>query len=368
MKQQIRFCTSPDGVRIAYASSGTGPPLVRASTYLTHLEHDWDSPVWRHWLTDLGRHFTLVRHDQRGCGLSDHDVDEFSMDAWVSDLEMVVDTIGLKRFPILGPSQGGAVAIEYAVRHPEKVSHLILYGAYAQGRFHREPASKQLEEANAMLELMKVGWGKDNPAFRQVFTTLFMPEGTPDQIRWFNELQRLSTSPQNAVKMEAAFYDIDVRESAAEVKAPTLVLHARDDAMVDFEEGRRLAAAIPNARFVPLEGKNHLLLKREPAWQRFMEEILDFLPAEEGEAPERGDATGKLGLLEELTKREREVLELIAQGLDNRQIAQRLTISDKTVRNHVTNIYGKLHVSSRGQAIVKAREAGMGRRDEGSKP
>lgn len=366
MKQQIRFCTSPDGVRIAFATSGDGPPLVRASTYLTHLEHDWDSPVWRHWLTDLGRHFTLVRHDQRGCGLSDRDVDEFSMEAWVSDLETVVDTLGLERFPLLGPSQGGAVAIEYAVRHPEKVSHLVLYGAYARGRFHRQPTDSQNEEANAMLELMKVGWGKDNPAFRQVFTLLFMPEGTPEQIRWFNELQRISTSPENAVKMETAFYDIDVREAVAKVETPTLVLHARDDAMVDFEEGRRLAAAIPDAKFVPLQSKNHLLLEDEPAWKRFMEEVLDFLSAETNGTHERGDRFGQLDLVEELTKREREVLELIAQGLDNRQIAQRLFISHKTVRNHVTNIYSKLHVSSRGQAIVRAREAGMGQSDDSS--
>ena len=361
MEQQIRFCTAPDGVRIAYAIVGNGPPLVRASTYLTHLEYDLDSPVWRHWLTDLGAHYTLIRHDQRGCGLSDRNIDELSIDAWVSDLETVVDTLGLERFALLGPSQGGAVAVAYASRHPEKVSHLVLYGAYVQGRFNRNPTQQQLDEAHTMLSLMKVGWGKDNPAFRQVFTTLFMPEGTPEQISWFNELQRTSTSPENAIKMETAFYHIDVSHLAPKVTAPTLVLHARDDAMVDFEWGRQLAAMIPNARFVPLDSKNHLLLEHEPAWQRFLDEILDFFSPEGTELFHPQHQTVPLQLTDELTNREGQVLDLIAQGFSNNQIAERLFITPKTVRNHVSNIYSKLQVANRAQAIVKAREAGIGR-------
>lgn len=362
MKQQIRFCKSKDGTRIAYATVGEGPPLVRASTYLTHLEYDKNSPVWRHWLTGLGRHFTFIRHDQRGCGLSDWDIRTLSIDAWVEDLEAVVDSCGLERFPLFGPSQGGAVAIEYAVRHPEKVSHLILYGAYARGRFHRTPTQQQADEANTLLELMKIGWGKDNPAFRQVFTTLFLPGGTPEQVNWFNELQRITTSPENAVKMETAFYNIDVSRSAPKVSAPTLILHARDDAMVDFEQGRKLAALIPNAFFVPLEGKNHLLLEDEPAWERCLDEIVQFVSANPTEATASAPSTFvPLQLAGELTRREREVLELIAQGLDNGRIARRLSISPKTVRNYVTNIYSKLQVSSRAQAIVKARRSGLGR-------
>jgi pimeloyl-ACP methyl ester carboxylesterase/DNA-binding CsgD family transcriptional regulator len=357
MKQQIRFCTSRDGTRIAYATVGEGPPLVRASTYLTHLEYDKTSPVWRHWLTGLGRHFTFIRHDQRGCGLSDWTIRELSINAWVQDLEAVVDTLGLERFPLLGPSQGGAVAIEYAVRHPERVSHLILYGAYARGRFHRKPTAEQAEEANAMLDLMKIGWGKDNPAFRQVFTTLFLPEGTPEQIDWFNELQQKTTSPENAVQMEAAFYNIDVSRSVPEVAVPTLVLHARYDAMVAFEEGRQLAATIPNARFVPLESKNHLLMESEPAWKRCLNEIVNFISTESTPSPYE---TAPLQLADELTRREREVLELIAQGYDNGQIARRLSIRPKTVRNHATNVYSKLQVKNRAQAIVKARQAGLG--------
>jgi len=360
MKQQIRFCTSHDGTRIAYATVGEGPPLVRASTYLTHLEYDVSSPVWRHWLTGLGQHFTFIRHDQRGCGLSDWAIRELSIDAWVQDLETVVDSLGLERFPLLGPSQGGAVAVEYTVRHPQRVSHLILYGAYARGRFHRKPTQEQAKEAEVMLNLMKIGWGKDNPAFRQVFTTLFLPEGKPEQIDWFNELQRITTSPENAVQMETAFYNIDVGRSLPKVTVPTLVLHAREDAMVAFEEGRQIAATIPNARFVPLESKNHLLMESEPAWERCLNEIVNFISteAESIQAPYEAVA---LQLDDELTKREREVLELIAQGYDNKQIASCLFISPKTVRNHASNIYSKLQVNNRAQAIVRARQAGIGR-------
>lgn len=360
LKQQIRFCVSPDGTRIAYATLGKGPPLVRASTYLTHLEYDLTSPVWRHWLTSLGQHFTFIRHDQRGCGLSDWNVEEFSMDAWVQDLESVVDSLGLERFPLLGPSQGGAVAIEYAVRHPERVSHLILYGAYARGRFHRKPAQEQAQEAYAMLDLMRVGWGKDNPAFRQVFTTLFLPEGTPEQINWFNDLQRITTSPENAVSMETAFYSINVSKSVPKVSVPTLVLHAREDAMVAFEEGRQLAAMIPNAQFVPLESKNHLLMESEPAWERCLNEIVGFISMKPAESIPPPYTTTPLQLADELTKREREILDLIARGFDNGQIAKLLSISPKTVRNHVSNVYSKLQVKNRAQAIVKARQAGIG--------
>lgn len=283
------------------------------------------------------------------------------MDAWVRDLETVVDTLGLKRFSLLGPSQGGAVAIAYAVRHPERVTHLVLYGAYARGRFHRTPTQEQFEEAQAMLNLMRVGWGKDNPAFRQVFTTLFMPEGTPEQMNWFNDLQQISTSPENAVKMETAFYNINVSDLAPKVTIPTLVLHARDDAMVAFEEGRQLAAMIPNARFVPLESKNHLLLENESAWQRFLNEILDFTSTEAAEFFHPQPKAVPLQLTDDLTNRESQVLDLIAQGFNNKQIAERLYISPKTVRNHVSNIYSKLQVANRAQAIVKARKAGMGR-------
>jgi pimeloyl-ACP methyl ester carboxylesterase/transcriptional regulator with XRE-family HTH domain len=277
-EQQIRFCTAPDGIQIAYATVGAGPVLVKAANWLSHLEFDWNSPVWRHWLTGLSAHHTLVRYDERGCGLSDWEVDDFSLEAWVRDLETVVDTLGLERFPLLGISQGGPVAIAYAVRHPEKVSHLILYGTYACGLLKkRNPTAAQLEELETLLQLIKVGWGQDNPAFRQVFTTFFMPEATAEQMHWFNDLQRMSTSPANAAKFRTAFSQLDVRDLATRVTTPTLVLHTRDDAAEPFEEGRRLAALIPGARFIPLEGKNHLLLESEPAWQRFLAEVDRFL-------------------------------------------------------------------------------------------
>ncbi|MFL5731792.1 MAG: alpha/beta fold hydrolase, partial [Chloroflexia bacterium] len=324
-KQHIHFCVTPDGVRIAYATSGKGPPLVKTAQWLTHLEYDWDSPVWRHWLAELSSGNTLVRYDQRGCGLSDRNVASFSHEAQLGDLEAVVDRLGLDRFPLLGLSGGGAVAVRYALRHPDRVTHLILYGTYARGRLRRPGAVAQ-EEALMLRNIMKVGWGQNNHAFRQVYTTLFLPDGTPEQVSWFNELQRVSTSPENAVRLSEASWDNDLSEDAVQISVPTLVLHARQDAIVPFEEGRLLAALIPGARFVPLESKNHVLLQDEPAWSQFVGEVRDFLEASSagiGRAPLAGSPPG-------LSPRELEVLELIAQGLDNQEISVRLVLSPKT--------------------------------------
>jgi DNA-binding SARP family transcriptional activator/pimeloyl-ACP methyl ester carboxylesterase len=277
LDQTIRFCTSPDGVRIAYAIVGEGPVLVKTANWLSHLEYDWNSPVWRHWLKGLASKRTLVRYDERGCGLSDWNVEDFSLDAWVLDLETVVDAIGLERFPLLGISQGASIAVAYAVRHPEKVSHLILYGGYLRGRFHRDLTPKQREELDVMIQLIKIGWGQEHPAFRQVFSMLFLPEGTPEQLHAFNELERITTTPEIAARIVDGFQRIDVRELARRVTQPTLVLHAKDELRVPFEEGRLMAAMIPNARLVPLESKNHILLENEPAWQRFQDEVNAFL-------------------------------------------------------------------------------------------
>jgi pimeloyl-ACP methyl ester carboxylesterase len=276
-RQRIRIVRARDGVRIACAEVGQGPPLVKAANYLTHLEFDWESPVWRHWLDALSAGRRLIRYDERGCGLSDWDVEDFSLEAWVADLETVVDALDLDTFPLLGISQGGPVAIAYAVRHPERVSHLILYGAYSRGRFRRDPSPEARQEATILLQLMRLGWGQDNPAFRQTFTTLLMPDATLPQLHWWNELQQRSTSARNAVRFEEAFYDLDVTDLAPQVQAPTLVLHARGDAMIPFDEGRRLAALIPGSTFVPLDGRNHILLETEPAWPRFLEEVTGFL-------------------------------------------------------------------------------------------
>lgn len=356
MDQEIRFCTAADGVRIAYATVGSGPPLVKAANYLTHLEHDWKGPVWRHWLSELARHHTLVRYDERGCGLSDWDVHDFSMDAWVRDLESVIDALGLERFPLLGISQGAAVSVAYAVKHPQKVTHLVLYGGYPRGRFNRDASEEEMLQAETMINVMRVGWGKDNPAFRQLFTTMLMPDGSDEQMAWLNELARISATPENAAAMERAFYHIDVRELAKRVTVSTLVLHARDDAAIPFEEGRLLAALIPTARFVPLDSRNHILLPDEPAWSRFLAEVRAFLGVV---GPEEGASEPQV-LFPELTPREVEVLAHMARGASNKAIAEELVVTPKTVRNYVSRIYDKLGVESRARAIVLAREAGLG--------
>jgi len=283
MEQQIHFCTTPDAVQIAYATVGVGPPLVKAANWLSHLEFDWQSPIWRHLLREFSRDHTFIRYDERGNGLSDWKVADLSFEAWVADLESVVNAAGIDRFPLLGISQGGAVAIAYAVRHPEKVSHLILYGAYARGWAQRD-SPEEVEQRQAALTLVRLGWGKDNPAFRQLWTSLYAPDATPEQAQSFNDLQRISTSPENAVKLLTEMGNINVVDLLRQVKVPTLVLHSRDEAGVPFEEGRKLAGTIPGARFVPLEGRNHLLLEGAPSWGTFVREIRRFIGAQETSA------------------------------------------------------------------------------------
>ena len=276
-EQRIQFCTAPDGVRIAYATSGTGPPLVKPANWITHLEYDWESPVWRHWMRELSREHTLIRYDERGNGLSDREVADLSFEAWVRDLETVVDTVGLDRFPLLGFSQGCAVAIAYAVRHPERVTKLVLYGGFAEGLLTAARTQSEIDEATTVMRSMPLGWGHDNPAFRLFFAARFVPEGTPEQMRWFSDLQRVTTSAEIGSRLLSTSSRIDVNELAPRVRAPTLVLHATGDAVASFDQGRRLAALIPGARFVPLEGKNHILLEHEPAWTRFVDEVRRFL-------------------------------------------------------------------------------------------
>jgi pimeloyl-ACP methyl ester carboxylesterase/DNA-binding winged helix-turn-helix (wHTH) protein len=273
--QRIDYCRTSEGVRLAYATAGSGPPLIKAANWLNHLEYDWESPVWQHVVHGLAQRRTLIRYDARGNGMSDWDVQTVSLEAWVSDLETVVDAVGVERFPLLGASQGCAVSIAYAVRHPERVSHLILYGGFALGEARRSPERKQLHAA--MATLMRHGWGSDNPAFRQMFTAQFMPGATPDQAAFFNELQRRTTSPECAARNFEVAGRIDVSDLLGKVTMPTLVMHARGDARVPVELGRSLAAGIPGARFVALEGQNHLFLEHEAARDRFFEEIDLFL-------------------------------------------------------------------------------------------
>lgn len=277
LQQRIQFCTASDGVNIAYATSGAGPPLVKPANWMTHLEYDWESPVWRHWMRELSRERTLVRYDERGSGLSDRDVEDLSFEAWMRDLETVVDAMELERFPLLGLSQGCAVAITYAVRHPERVTQLVLYGGFAEGLITRARTPRELEENTTVMGAIPLGWGHDNPAFRMFFAARFLPEGTPEQWRWFSELQRVTTSPETGARLLSTSATIDVTKLAPQVRAPTLVFHATGDAVAPFSQGRKIASLIPGARFVPLEGKNHILLETEPAWTRFVEEVRLFL-------------------------------------------------------------------------------------------
>lgn len=355
MQQTIRFIKSADGTRLAVATSGHGSPLVKSANWLSHLEFDWQSPVWRHWFRYLsGGGRQLIRFDPRGCGLSDWDVADLSHEAQVADLEAIVAASDLETFPLLGVSQGGAACIEYAVRHPERVTQLILYGCYSEGWAQRGDDSRRHGEA--LVELIRQGWGQENPAFRSLFASLFIPDATTEQVRWFADLMRTTTQPEIAARIIEAFGQINVRAMLPQVKVPTMVVHARDDARIPFEQGRLLAMEIPNARFVALEGRNHILTESEPAWARFCETFNECM----GVASATGvDGHATPTDLAELTARENAILKLVAQGAANSQIARSLYISEKTVRNHLTNIFEKLGVDSRSRAIVVARDRGV---------
>jgi pimeloyl-ACP methyl ester carboxylesterase/DNA-binding CsgD family transcriptional regulator len=344
---RIAFCTTPDEVSLAYGVHGSGPPLVRAANWLTHIEFDWESPVWRHWLRDLGERNTFIRYDERGCGLSDRDIgdDGFNHEIWLSDLETVVDAAGLDRFALLGVSQGASLAINYAVHHPDRVTHLVLYGGYARGRLYR--GEKAAEQAEMFHSVIRTGWGQENSAFRRLFTSLFLPDGAPEQMVWFDELQRTSASPETAARIYWAQADTDAIDLAKRVRTPALVLHAMDDAVVPFEEGRLMASLIPGARFVPLEGRNHILLEDEPAWPAFLDAVHEFL---ERPAP----AAIPLPPSDDLSVREREVLALVADGLTNEEIAERLFLSPRTVERHLSNVYVKLRVSGKAARAAAA--------------
>ncbi|WP_436495350.1 alpha/beta fold hydrolase [Actinokineospora sp. HUAS TT18] len=276
-QQRIRYCVSYDGVRVAYAASGQGPPLVKAANWLTHLDLEWSSPIWAHWLDGLAREHTLIRYDERGCGLSDWDVEDFSFDAWVNDLELVVAAAGLERFPLLGVSQGGAVAIAYAVRHPERVSALVLAGAYSRGRMARASTPEEKDEAELDLRLGQLGWRHDDPTFRQVFASQFLPDGTRELWDAFNDLQRATTSTDNVVRFLDVFAHIDVSDIAPLVRCPTLILHSRGDLRVPRSQAQELAGLIPNSELRFLDSRNHILMATDPAWPTFLTEVSRFL-------------------------------------------------------------------------------------------
>ncbi|MDC5698883.1 alpha/beta fold hydrolase [Intrasporangium calvum] len=281
LEQTIRFCQASDGVRIAYATVGEGPPLVRAAHWITHLDYEWESPVWRHWMEGFSRGRTFIRYDERGCGLSDHDPEDISFESFVRDLETVVDELGLERFPLMGLSQGGPVAVEYAVRHPERVSRLILIGAFVTGRLVRASTPEELREAEMQAELIRMGWGRDDPSFRLYFSSTFMPDAPPQLWSDFAALMRRTTSAENALRLNNVSVTMDVREAATRVQVPTLILHGRNEVRIPFSQGREFAARIRGSRLVPLDTRNHLLQADEPAWEHLLSEVDAFLADDE---------------------------------------------------------------------------------------
>ena len=357
MNQNIRFCTTPDGAQLAYAISGEGSPLVMSASWLTHLEHQWRSLAWRPWLDAFTCDHKVLRHDSRGCGLSDRDVSNFSFETWVRDLECVIEAADFRRFALVGTCWGGPIAIEYAARHPERVSRLVLYGTYALGQRRRAyPSNEGLERARIMLDLTRLGWGQENHAFLQVWASRFQPGGTLEHLRSWCDQQRAATSAKTAVQLLEIGFDVDVREAARKVKCPVLIVHPERDMIAPIAEGRALASLIPDCRFVQLDSENHMPLADEPAWTQLVAEVRSFLAE-----PECTRTPGGNGLpLEELTPRERAVLEGIAEGLDNAEIAACLHLSEKTVRNHITRVFDKIGVEHRYQAIVRARKSGLG--------
>jgi pimeloyl-ACP methyl ester carboxylesterase/DNA-binding CsgD family transcriptional regulator len=347
-QQRVRYLRTPDGVQLAWAEAGAGPALVKAANWLSHLEYEWESPVWRHWLLFFSEHFRFIRYDERGCGMTDWTVGDLSVDRWVDDLGAVVEHAGVCKFVLVGISQGAATCIAYAARYPERISHLVLYGGYARGAAVRG-TPREAQEFGALVQLARIGWGREHSAFRDVFTSRFIPDATPAQVAWFSELCRKTTSPAIAADLLERRSRIDVSHLMDQVRVPTIVLHARHDVVVPVAEGRLIAAGIPSAEFVELDSKNHILLADESAWKRFCAAVAEFTGVSTTTAEEDP-------VFAALSARERAVLALLTDGLSNAEIAARLSLSEKTVRNHVSNVFDKLGVWSRAQAIVFARD------------
>jgi pimeloyl-ACP methyl ester carboxylesterase/DNA-binding CsgD family transcriptional regulator len=351
LRQHVRYLRASDGTRLAWAESGAGRTVVKAANWLTHLEYEWESPVWKHWIQFFSAQCRLVRYDERGCGMSEWRAGSASAEQWTADLEAVVDAAQPSgQVTLLGISQGAATCIQYAIRHPDRVARMILYGSYARGGLLRGSANSQLAY-QAMVHLVRASWGQDNPTFRQVFTSRFIPGGSAEQLQWFNDLCLKTATGDIVADLLQARGSVDITDALADVRTPTLVLHTRDDEVIPVAEGRRVASGIPGAEFVELDSRNHILLEPEPAWQRFREATVTFLQS--------GDVSTD-SVFAALSVRERQVLALIAEGLSNTDIAERLEISEKTVRNHASNVFDKLGVWSRAQAIVFARDHGFG--------
>jgi pimeloyl-ACP methyl ester carboxylesterase/DNA-binding CsgD family transcriptional regulator len=352
-RQDLRFCRSVDGVTIAYAVHGAGPPLVIDSCWLSHLQYDWESPVWRHYLTELGKIATVYRFDERGHGLSDRDVTDHSLDLRVADLEAVIAHAGLERFSLLAMAQGGPVAIEYVARHRQKVERLVFYGSYAG-----IDAVETSEEGRLLDEtfdnLIRVGWERPTPEFRRVFTYLMIPGATEEQMGWLDDLQRRAVTAEVALTARRQRRRADASRHLRNLDVPTLVMHSLGDRMNDFSYSRQLASEIPGARLVALESENHILLEDEQAWPVFVREVTDFLA--ESPAPALGDDPRAV-----LSARELEVLALAARGRDNAAIAAELTLSVRTVERHLQNTYEKLGLrgkSARAGAVSRLLATG----------
>jgi pimeloyl-ACP methyl ester carboxylesterase/DNA-binding CsgD family transcriptional regulator len=352
-KQIVRYVRADDGVQLAWAQVGAGPVLVKAAHWITHLQAEWE--VWPHWLGFFARHFRLLRYDERGCGMSDRDVGEVPLARSLADLEAVVAAAApAEPFVLLGISHGAAAAVAFAAAHPERVSRLVLYGAFVRGIRH-SASPEALRRFDAMLELVGAGWASDNSTFRQLFTSRFLPAGTPAQLARFNDLCLRATSGATAAQIITERSMLDCVDLLPRVGVPTLVVHARGDQVAPLAQARRIASEIAGAELVELDSRNHLLLPDEPAWEHFCAAVLDFTGRGTAHAADAEDA-----VFATLSPRERDVLGLLTQGLANAQIARRLAISDKTVRNHLSRVFDKLGVWTRAEAIVCARERGFG--------
>ena len=351
--QDIRFARSADGVGIAYAVHGSGPPLLVDACWLSHLQFDWQSPVWRHFLVDLGRIATVIRYDERGHGLSDRGVTDHSLEARVADLEAVADDAGFERFALMGMAQGGPVAIEYAARHPERLTRLIFYGSFAGGQLPTTP--EEIELYAAVGSLIRVGWARSTSEFRRVFSSMMIPGGTEEQMRWIDDLQRMAVDAETALLARAHRDTADSTARMAELDLPTLVLHSVGDRLQDFAHSRTLAAGIRGARLVALPSDNHIVLADEPAWPVFLREVTQFLAADQTAAPpaETAEVADVAALL---SPRELDILRLAARGCDNDAIAAELVLSVRTVERHLQNIYAKLGLQGRSaRAAAVAR-------------
>jgi pimeloyl-ACP methyl ester carboxylesterase/DNA-binding CsgD family transcriptional regulator len=344
-----------DGAKLAYAVSGEGPPLVMSATWLAHLEHQWRSLAWKPWLDAFTREHSVLRHDSRGCGLSDRNIGKLSFETWVRDLECVVEAANFRRFAMVGTCWGGPIAIEYTARHPEKVTRLVLYGTYARGT-QRRGTPNAGERGRVILDLTRLGWAEEDHAFLELWASRFQPGGTWDHRRSWCDQMRAATSAETAIRLFEIAGNTDVRDAARKVKCPVLIVHPERDACVPIGEAQLLAGLIPDSRFVQLDTENHMPLADEPAWEQLVAAVRSFLAEPESARRAHHNELALGGL----TPRERAVLEGIAEGLDNSEIAASLRLSEKTVRNHVTRVFDKICVENRYQAIVLAREAGLG--------